>query len=224
MKLHCTKFSTTSRPLMLFIAENGIDIELVDVDLMTGEHMKEPFSLLNPSKQVPVLDDGGFILTEGSAILKYLADKIDSPAYPKELKARAHVNEVMDWLNTGLYREYGYHLIYAQIFPHHARSPEDANKVTVEWGKQQSAHWLGVLDNHWLGGNKYVCGNEISIADYMGASYIAAGNLISVDLSGYANITNWLNTMRGLSNWGSVNDVIDGYAESLQDQTFISLP
>ncbi|MEE8436390.1 MAG: glutathione S-transferase family protein, partial [bacterium] len=86
---------------------------------MTGEHMREPYSKLNPNKQVPTLVAGDFVLTESSTILKYLADKSDSAAYPKELKARAKVNEMMDWFNTGFYREYGYHLIYPQVYPHH---------------------------------------------------------------------------------------------------------
>ena len=39
------------------------------------------------------LEDGDLKLTESSAILKYLADKIGSPAYPKDLKARAKRSE-----------------------------------------------------------------------------------------------------------------------------------
>src|SRR3972149_5883076 len=95
MKLYMHKVSTTSRPILLFIAENKIDVEQVVVDLMTGEHMKAPFTRLNPSKQVPVLEDGDFVLTESSSILKYLADKIGSPAYPQDPKKRARVNEMM---------------------------------------------------------------------------------------------------------------------------------
>lgn len=224
MKLHCTKLSTTSRPIMMFCADQNIPVELVDVDLMAGEHMQEPFSKLNPSKQVPVLEDGNFVLTEGSAILKYLADKHDSPCYPRGLQQRAKVNELMDWFNTGLYREYGYHLLYPQVFPHHKREPEEVNQVTVQWGRDQSAHWLGVLNDHWLGGgNAYVCGNEITIADYMGAAYIAAGDLIRCDLSAYPNITAWMGRMRGIPAWGQVYDVIEGFAASLKDQPFTAV-
>jgi hypothetical protein len=68
-----------------------------------------------------MLEDGDFRLTESSAILKYLADKRDLPSYPKDSKKRAQVNEVMDWLNTQFYRDFGYGLIYPQLFPNHKR-------------------------------------------------------------------------------------------------------
>jgi len=93
MKLYFHPMSTTSRTVMLFCTEANISIEPVVVDLMTGEHMKEPFVSLNPNAQVPVLADNDFVLTECSAILKYLADKVESPAYPRDLMKRARVNE-----------------------------------------------------------------------------------------------------------------------------------
>jgi hypothetical protein len=68
-----------------------------------------------------MLEDGDFRLTESSAILKYLADKHDLPSYPKDSKKRAQVNEVMDWLNTQFFRDFGYGLIYPQLFPNHKR-------------------------------------------------------------------------------------------------------
>jgi glutathione S-transferase len=114
MKLYIHPVSMTSRPVRLFIAESGIDVDEQVVDLMAGEHYQEPFTAINPSRQVPVLQDGDFRLTESSAILKYLADKIDSPAYPKDLKQRAKVNEMMDWFNTTFYRDYAYGWIYPQ--------------------------------------------------------------------------------------------------------------
>jgi glutathione S-transferase len=108
MKLYMHPVSTVSRPVSLFIAEKRLPVELEVVDLMTGAHHQEPFTTINPNRLVPVLEDGDFRLTESSAILKYLADKFELPEYPKELKERARVNEMMDWLNSNLYRDFGY--------------------------------------------------------------------------------------------------------------------
>src|SRR6476646_1870117 len=135
MKLHYHPVSTTSRPIVLFASESGIDLEYQLVDLFTGEQYQPAYATINPSKQVPVLEDGDFVLTESSAILKYLAEKTGSAAYPKDLKARARVNERMDWFNTSLGREWAYHFIYPQLFPHHARTPDVAHTATVEWGR-----------------------------------------------------------------------------------------
>ena len=79
-----------------------------------------------------MLEDGDLRLTESSAILKYLADKIGSPAYPKDLKQRAKVNEVMDWINSNFYRDWGYNLCYPQLFPHLKRRSDEAQAATLE--------------------------------------------------------------------------------------------
>src|SRR6185503_15063176 len=108
MKLYYHPASTTCRPLMLFIAESGIPVEMQVVDLFTGEHVQPSYEAINPNKLVPVLEDGDFRLTESSAILKYLGEKSGSPAYPKDLRERARVNERMDWINTQLNRDFAY--------------------------------------------------------------------------------------------------------------------
>ena len=223
MKLHFHPASTTSRTVMLFCAESSIDYEPVVVDIMTGEHTREPYLSLNPNAQVPVLDDDGFVLTESSAIIKYLADKHAAPTYPKELKARARVNERMDWFNTNYYREWAYHLIYPQVFPHHVRKPEPVQAATLEWGREKSEQWLALLDKHVLGDQKYVCGADITIADYFGAELIGVGDLIGVSLKRFSNIERWMKTMRALPSWNKVNEVADGFAASLKDKTFVTI-
>ena len=96
MKLHYHPVSTTSRMVVWFAREQGIDLDLQIVDLFTGEHLGETYAAVNPNRLVPVLDDGDFRLTESSAILKYLADQSNSPAYPQDVKSRARINERMD--------------------------------------------------------------------------------------------------------------------------------
>lgn len=223
MKLHFHPVSTASRPVALFCAEAGIAYEPVVVDLMTGEHKKDPFIKMNPSGMVPALEDGDFVLTESSAIMKYLADKFDSPAYPKDLKKRARVNERMDWVNTNFYREWAYHLVYPQVFPHHVRSPEAAQTATLNWGKEKSDQWLQVLDKHIIGNNKYLCGDEITLADYFASAIISCGDLIGATFTKYPNVDRWMKTMRALPSWNKVNEVLNGFAASLKGKSFVTL-
>jgi len=222
MKIHFHPVSTASRPVILFCAQNDIPYEGVVVDLMKGEHKSAAFLKLNPNGLVPVLEDGDFVLTESSAILKYIADEHDSPAYPKDLKKRAHVNERMDWFNTQFYRELGYHIVYPQTFPHHKRSPDDVNVATIEWGKKQLEAWTNVLDKSYIGQNKFVCGNEITLADYLGAEILSSGDLIGVNVKRYPNVDRWMNTMRSLGAWKKVHEVVDGFAASLKGQQFLT--
>jgi glutathione S-transferase len=213
--------STTSRPIRLLIAEKGLDVEEEVVDLMKGAHHQEPFVSVNPNRMVPVLVDGDLTLTESSAILKYLAEKFDLPEYPKDLKKRARVNEAMDWFNANLYRDWGYNLCYPQMFPHHKRRSDEAQAGTVDWGLKRTAHWFGILNDHWLGdGRKYLTGNEITIADYLGAAILGVSEVVRFDLSKYPNVAAWYGRMKKLPHWGEVGQVVAGYAEAVKGQPF----
>jgi glutathione S-transferase len=223
MKLYMHPVSNASRPVRLFIAENKIPCEEQIVDLMTGEHYKEPFATLNPNRLVPVLEDGDLVLTESSAILKYLASKYDLPSYPKDLKKRAKVDEMMDWFNTQFYRDYGYGLTYPQIFAHHKRPSEEAQSATIAWGKERAQGWFKVLDQYWLGPSKpYLCGNDITVADYFGSCLATLGEVIRCDFSGYSNVQRWLGNMRKLQSWKSVNEAIAGFSNAVKDQPFMA--
>ena len=224
MKLYYHPASTTSRPLMLFAAENGIKMDMQVVDLFTGEHYQPPFAEgVNPNKQVPVLEDDGFRLTESATILKYLAVKTKSPLYPEGLKERARVNERIDWINTQLNRDLCYGLVYPQAFPHHKRPSDDLQKGTLSWAKERAAGWLKVLDEHIIGKNDYLCGSQITLADYYGASFVATSNIIGSDLAAYPNIKRWLGNMKKLKSWNRINEALYGYANMVKDQPFVAL-
>ena len=220
MKLYYHPASTTSRPVMMFAAENRVPLEMQVVDLFTGEHCQAPYEAINPNRLVPVLEDGDFRLTESSAILKYLADKTDSPLYPKDLKQRARVNERMDWVNTQLCRDFAYGLVYPQIFSFHKRRSDEAQQATLQWGRERAQGWLKVLDGSILGpGNAFVCGDKMTIADYYAASFVALGELLGSDYAAYPNVRRWLARMKGLPTWKDVNAAIDGYGATLQRST-----
>ena len=224
MKLYMHPVSTTSRTVLLFIAEAKLDVELKVVDLLTGEHHKEPFISINPNRLVPVLEDGDMILTECSAILKYLAEKSGSPAYPRDLRQRAKVNEMMDWFNANIYRDYGYGLLYPQIFPNHQRPDDTVHKGTIQWGLEKSKSWLEILDKYLLGTHRaYLCGDAVTIADYMGAVILEAGKAVGCKFSAYPNVERWMQRMRKLPSWNKVHEVFYGFADSLKGARFVSI-
>jgi len=224
MKLYMHPVSTATRPVRLFLAENGIQYEDVMVDILKGDHHKEPYASLNPSKLVPMLEDGDLRLTEGSAILKYLADKYDLPSYPKDLKQRAKVNEMMDWLNTQLYRDFGYGLIYPQLFPHHKRRSDEAHAGAIAWGQEGSKKWLQILNDHFIGPkNAYLCGDQITIADYFGSGLVSIGELTGCDYSAYPNIQRWLGNMRKLKTWDKVNEIFNAVVAGNKGKEFVKL-
>lgn len=223
MKLYCHPASTTSRPVMLFAAENQVPLELQVVDLFTGEHYQPPFEAVNPNHLVPVLEDGDFRLTESSAILKYLADKVDSPLYPKDLKARARVNERMDWVNTQLCRDLAYGTVYPQIFPMHKRRSDEAQAAQLQWGCERAQGWLKIMDQHLLGGQRFLCGDAMTIADYFASSFVALAELVGSDLAPYPNVRAWLGRMKALAHWAEVNQVIEGYAATLKGQPMVAV-
>ena len=224
MKLYMHPVSTATRPVRLFLAENGIKCEDEMVDILQGDHYKEPYASLNPSRLVPMLEDGDLRLTESSAILKYLADKYDLPSYPKDLRKRAKVNEMMDWLNTQFYRDFGYGLVYPQLFPHHKRRSDEAHAGAIAWGQEGSKKWLQVLNDYWIGPEKpYLCGDEITIADYFGAGLVSIGELVGIDFAAYPNIQRWLGNMKKLKTWDKVNEVFNGFVAGNKGKEFARL-
>lgn len=73
MKLYTFPPAPNPKRLDIFMAEKGIDIETTNVDLMAGEHRKEPYLSLNPWGTVPILIlDDGTVMTEVIGMYSYL--------------------------------------------------------------------------------------------------------------------------------------------------------
>lgn len=224
MKLYYHPASTTCRAVMLGAAEMGIELDFQLVDLMTGEHLKPAYAAINPNCLVPCLEDGDFRLTESATILRYLAESVGSPAFPADIRQRARVNEVLDWVNSDLYKDLGYGLVYPQLFPHHRRPTDELQKGTLEWAQAKTGKWLSVLDRSIIGDSKkFLCGATPTIADYFAASIFSLTELIHADTSSYANISRWYGNVKALKSWPKVNEVFDGFAASLKDKPLVGL-
>ena len=213
LTLYCDPASTTCRPVTLFAADAGIPLNVVHVNLSTGEHLSPGFAAINPNQVVPVLEHDGFRLTECSAILKYLAELVQSPAYPKDLKSRAQVNQWMDWFATLFIKDFGYGWVYPQLFAH-TRLPEAAERERRAWTAPHLAKRLRVLDAQ-LAAQPYVCGDAVTLADYLGSCFVTLGELVDFDLTAYPNVMRWIARMKARSAWDAVHAGFYGWRAAL---------
>jgi glutathione S-transferase len=80
MKLH-TSIGPNPRVVKMFLAEKGLEIPFVKVDLMAGENRQAPYvSSVNPAGQTPALElDDGSCLTEITAICEYVEERQPNP-------------------------------------------------------------------------------------------------------------------------------------------------
>jgi glutathione S-transferase len=125
----------------------------------------------------------------------------------------------MDWFNTQFYRDFGYGLVYPQLFPHHKRRSDEAHAGAIDWGQQGARKWLQILNDRWIGpDNAYLSGNELTIADYFGSSIVSIGELVGCDFAGYPNVQRWLGNMRKLKAWDAVNECVQRLCRNEQGQ------
>ena len=95
LTLHFAIGSPPARAILMLARYLKLDIEVVYVDLYGGQQHTAEFMKLNPLRQVPVLVDDDFVLTESRAILAYLVNSREpgSDLYPTEPKARSLVDQ-----------------------------------------------------------------------------------------------------------------------------------
>lgn len=224
MKLYVNGAATTSRAVLAFCKAEKVPVEIISVDLMRGAHHEAEFAALNPNRLVPVLVDKDFVLTEASAILRYLAVKTKSSLYPEELRARARVDELIAWFEANFYKDFGFGYVYPQLFPHHARGSEEGTRQAIAWGRTKSQQWLAVLDGHYLGrGQLYLAGEQLSIADLLGVSIVSLGELVGCSFERYANVERWYRRIVALPSWTDINRTFEQFAATTRTRACVRL-
>jgi glutathione S-transferase len=158
--------------------ELGIPLELkkVDVKVKKGEDGSDFFAV-NSKGAVPALRlDNGQVLTEGPAIVQYLADQKPGTLAPANGTIERY--RVQEWLN---YITSELHKGFSPLF--NPAMPDEAKKIFRERLATRFAH----LDKH-LASNDYLMGKEFSVADaylFVVSNWAAR---VDVDLAPYANV------------------------------------
>ena len=192
LKIYGADLSTPANKVRFTANLLGMKYDYIRVDLRGGEHQKPEFLKLHPAGKVPVIDDDGFVLFESNAIIRYLAEKNKSALYPKDLKEKAVVDQ---WI------EFGSHhvglamskVVYNRLFAPMRKIPVD--EQSLKDGLNFLDRFLPVID-HQLGKNKFLAGNQPSLADINLLTILDPVEVANIDLGKYKNIVNWRNALK----------------------------
>jgi glutathione S-transferase len=159
--------------------EAGIDLELQKVDTKTKKMTPDgDFFTVNPKGYVPALQlDNGEVLTEGPAIVQYLADrKPQSGLAPANgTLERYRLQEMLGYINSEIHKNYG------PLF-----SPDTLPQVREE--KIETLKKRYALVEKQLGGRDFLFGDGFTAADAYLFTVTNWAGYVKVDLSQFANL------------------------------------
>jgi len=161
----------------------GIKLEHIMVDLLKGEHLKPEYLKINPQHTVPVLDDDGTVICDSQAILIYLVEKYanNSAYYPNDPTKRAKINHRL-FYNAGV--------AFA-----HARNIVGTLRAGGSITEKHKEDAYAIYDTleQFFNGNKYIAGDDLTIADFSLLATTSTLNLaVPIDQKKYQNIAAWI--------------------------------
>jgi glutathione S-transferase len=178
MKLYFSPGACSLSPHIV-LREAGLNFELEQVNLQTKKTKGGgDFLQVNPKGQVPVLQlDNGEILTEGPAIVQYIADQKPESglAPPNGTMARYHTQEWLNFVTSEL------HKVFAPLF--RPTTPEEYVKIT----KENLANKFAYLDKH-LASRQYITGDKFTVADAYCFVIVGWSKYKNIDLAPYPNL------------------------------------
>ncbi len=188
MKLYDLELSGNCYKVRLFAALAKIELELVPVDFMGGEHKRPPLTDLNPWGELPILEDGKVVLRDSQAILVYLATKYgDENWLPRDA---AGLGEVMQWLSTSA-NELQNGPCAARLADKFGYAIDKADTL------ERAARILPLIEVH-LAAHQWLALGRPTIADCAVMPYVALAPEGGISLEAYPNIRQWIARIKAL--------------------------
>ena len=188
MKLYDCAVAPNPRRARMFIAEKGLDIPKVEIDILGGENLKDSFLAINPRGLLPVLElDDGTRFDEAMAICRYLEELHPDPPLlgttPVERAQIACMQRKMEFEGMIATSEVFRNKLENDSFAYRSLPgvPSPAIPGLVERGTQTLKRFFVSLEKYLEGGNKFIMGDRFTMVD------ITA--LCAVDFAKWVDIT-----------------------------------
>ena len=187
MKLYYSPGACSLSPHIV-ACEAGIPVELEKVDLASHKTEKgQDFMAINPKGYVPALRlDDGSVLTEGPAIVQYLADQKPATGLAPAAGSidRYRLQEWLTFIGTELHKSFG------TLF----------NKASSDDAKQTAKANIGkrlTYLNEQLASRQFLLDGKFTVADAYAFTIVNWTNFVGIDLKPYANLTAYMARVGG---------------------------
>jgi glutathione S-transferase len=197
MKFYDCRTAPSPRRVRVFLAEKGVEVETLQVDLGKGDQFGDAFRKVNPDCVVPALElDDGSHISEALAICHYIEEKYPEPALmgsTAEERARvlmwnAKIEQQGLWAMADAFRN------SAKGLQGHAVPGPDAYPQIPELadrGRARVLQFFRRLDEQ-LADKRFVAGDNFSIADITAMVLVDFAGWIKIQVPEDAkNITTW---------------------------------
>jgi len=187
MKLYY-KAGGCSMAAHIALHENGTDFSIEAVDTQNGETASgADFRAINPKGYIPALElADGEVLTEGAAILQYIADQNpDAGLAPANgTVARARVQEHLNYIASEL------HHAFEPFFKGGSTEADKANANKTVSSK------FDYIETLLVDGRDYLSGKDFSVADAYLFVVSNWSNFVGIDLKRWPNVAAFVGRVR----------------------------
>jgi glutathione S-transferase len=163
MKIYETKTAPNPRRVRMFLAEKGIDMEYVQLDIAGGENLSPEMRAKNATTKVPFLElNDGTCIGETMAICRYFEET--NPETPLLGSTPLEKAAIEMWQRRV---EFGFMLQIGFCFQHTTGYFKDRMTPVAEWGVEagkNAADFLALAEEQ-LGKHTYIAGDNFSAAD-----------------------------------------------------------
>ncbi|WP_018984207.1 glutathione S-transferase family protein [Salinimonas chungwhensis] len=190
MKIYETRTAPNPRRVRIFLAEKGVDVDYVQLDIQKGENLTAEMRAKNPLGKVPVLElDDGTCIAETDAICTYFENTVPQPALMGvDAKSKAITAMWQRQVEMALLVQVG------MCFQHTTGYFKDRMVPVPEYGKEagiNASKYLHILERR-LELNTYIAGEDFSIADITALCAIDFARVVDIRLSeDHRNIQRW---------------------------------
>lgn len=171
-------------------AELDLKYDRIDAGMQFGVNDTPEYRAMNPNGLIPLIDDGGFVLWESHAIVRYLARRHGlGTLCPADVRAAADADRWMEWYSTTLWNH------MKPIFWNLVRTPpEKRNMVEVEDNRRKLAGYLGMADTH-LAKSPYLAGAQFTMGDIPLAVLCQRWFNLSIERPTTSHLERWFKTV-----------------------------